>query len=179
MMEEFFFHVLFFLCHIFKVRCYNAAYIFIFRCSLSHHSLIPSILLLSASRYFADTVYPYIPSLHTFDHLYSQSRGKFTAYTPTSCISSLHLEVYKWMRGLRLCLLRLSWDHLAHLIKHRGFNLVFGFSDAPRKQHLHHRLRQSAADSRHTHTHTQADAPTHTETPTHCRPGMFINDIQI
>lgn len=68
---------------------------FIFRCSLSHHSLIPSILLLSASRYFADTVYPYTPSLHTFDHLYSQSRGKFTAHTPTSCISSLHLEVYK------------------------------------------------------------------------------------
>lgn len=115
--------------------------------SLSHHSLIPSILLLSASRYFADTVYLYILSPRTFDHLYSQSRGEFTAHTPTSCISSRHLEVYKWMRGLRVVSVRLSWDHLAHLIKHRSFNLVL------RSQ----RTTSTVGYSSRTHTHACTD----------------------
>lgn len=29
--------------------------------------------------------------------------------------------------GVEVVSARLSWDHLAHLIKHRGFNLVFSF----------------------------------------------------
>lgn len=127
MTGEFFFHVLFFLYHIFKVRCYNAAYIFIFRCSFSHHSLIPSVLLLPASRYFADTVYPYVsyPS-HIWSFVFP-IKGEIYGVHSYFLYFKPPFGGLQMNEGVAVVSVRLSWDHLAHLIKHRSFNLVLSF----------------------------------------------------
>lgn len=163
----FFFHVLFFLSHVFKVSWYNAALHLYFQMLLSHHSLIPSLLLLSALRYFADTVYPYTPSPRTFDHLYSQSRWKFTAVHSYFLYFKPAFGALQMNEGVEVVSACLSWDHLAHLIKHRRFNLAFSYRRALKTTSTS----SSLADSRQTHTQAQ--------TPTCCRLKVFINDTEV
>lgn len=72
--------------------------------------------------------------------------------------------------GVEVVSVRLSWDHLAHLIKHRSFNLAFSFR-CRLKQHLHHHLQRIAADSRKTVTRT--------DTPIRCQPVLFVGDTLV
>lgn len=102
-------------------------YIFIFRCSFSHHSLIPSVLLLSASRYFADTVYPYVsyPS-HIWSFVFP-IKGEIYGVHSYFLYFKPPFGGLQMNEGVAVVSVCLSWDHLAHLIKHRSFNLVLSF----------------------------------------------------
>lgn len=70
--------------------------------------------------------------------------------------------------GVEVSSARLSRDHLAHLIKHRSFNLPFSFR----------RSQRTTSTSSCTTRYNRQQAHTHARTHT-VDPGMFINDIQI
>lgn len=62
--------------------------------------------------------------------------------------------------GVAVVSARLSWDHLAHLIKHRGFNLVFSFRCSQKTTST------SSSTAEHSRQQANTHADTHTDTYT-------------
>lgn len=79
--------------------------------------------------------------------------------------------------GVEVVSARVSWDHLAHLIKHRGFNLALIFpiqKTTSTSSSSANGAQQTAATLTRTQMHRHAQRHPH-----FIRLGMFINDTQI
>ena len=63
--------------------------------------------------------------------------------------------------GVEVVSARLSWDHLAHLIKHRSFNLVFSFRRSPKTTSTSSSTTEYSRQQQHSHSQKHRQTQRH------------------